>query len=297
MKPFAIASGTIVFSLTLAAGAATAQAQTVSRQITSEPVETIVSQGPNGTAVTRRILTPTPGVTTVAPSYVYDQAPLPDEALAPGYVESTQTLIRRPAPASRPSTVGVASTHTTATVRPSRPAATRTVTRTVVRTVVAPAVPSYAPLALTLPERQLFYRTIVQRDYVPAPAPYYGPPVVAQTEVVAPADYPLRTVYPTDYGYADYGYRPYGYGASDYGYRPYGYASSDYGYRERYAYRWDGVPLVVGARIPASVPLVAVPDWLALRIPAARPYSYAVLDNHVYLIDPATSIIVAEITP
>src|SRR5580704_9027424 len=63
MKPI----GTIAIGLTLVAGAAGAQAQTaVTRQITSEPVETVVTQGPNGTAVTRRILTPEPGFTTYA---------------------------------------------------------------------------------------------------------------------------------------------------------------------------------------------------------------------------------------
>ena len=68
-------------------------------------------------------------------------------------------------------------------------------------------------------------------------------------------------------------------------------------YRDRAAYRWDGAPLVVGARIPQSVPLVAVPEPVAARIPAARPYRYAVLDNRVYLVDPASGVIVAEITP
>ena len=69
--------------------------------------------------------------------------------------------------------------------------------------------------------------------------------------------------------------------------------------REPYrpVYRPDGVPLVVGARIPQSVPLVAAPEPVAARIPAAAPYSYAVIDNRVYLVDPASGVIVAEITP
>ena len=61
------------------------------------------------------------------------------------------------------------------------------------------------------------------------------------------------------------------------------------------AYRWDAVPLVVGARMPPSVPLVAVPEPLAARIPVVQSYSYAVLDNRVYLVDPSTGIIVATI--
>jgi hypothetical protein len=49
MKPIA----TIAVGLTLAAVAAAAQAQTVTRQISREPVETIVTQTPAGPAVTR----------------------------------------------------------------------------------------------------------------------------------------------------------------------------------------------------------------------------------------------------
>jgi len=36
---------------------------------------------------------------------------------------------------------------------------------------------------------------------------------------------------------------------------------------------------------------------IAARIPAAAPYSYAVIGDRVYLVDPATSLIVAAITP
>jgi hypothetical protein len=108
---------------------------------------------------------------------------------------------------------------------------------------------------------------------------------VPQTDVYAPppAGYPLRTVYPADDAYGDYAYDPY----------------HDRDYRDPYRAvpRWDGVPLVVGARIPPSLPLVAVPDPLAARIPVAGPYSYAVLDNRVYLVDPTTGVIVAVITP
>jgi hypothetical protein len=289
MKPFVTVAGPIALSLAFA-GIATAQTQeAVTRQTTSEPVETIETQGPSGTTATRRILTPTSS---------YAQAPLPPEALSPDYVESTHIRVIRPpaaaapaaaAPVARPSrarTVGVAATTATHTAKSSKPAVTRTVTRTVVRTVVAPpSAPSWAPVALTPADRLLVYRMIAQREYVPPPVPSYGPPVVAQTETVARADYPLRTIYPAD-GYTNYGYRPYGWSTLDYG----------FGYRDRYAYRWDGVPLAVGARIPASVPLYAVPEPVAARVPSARSYSYALLGNRVYLVDPATAIIVAEIT-
>jgi hypothetical protein len=289
MKTFAALTLGLAF-----AGAAAAQAQTVTHQITSEPVETTVIQGPNGPAVTRRILSPVPGVTTLAPPAYYEQAPLPPEALSPDFVETRQTTITRPAPAStrpvpastrpipasRPATVGVATqpatTRTVRTAKPARPIAPRIVSRTVTRTVAAP-VPSDAPLALNWADRDIIYRTLARRDYVPAPVPYYGPPVVAQTEIVPPPGYPPAAVYLAN-SYA------------------YGYAAPG-SYRDRYVYRWDGVPLVVGARIPASVPLVAVPEAVALQVPVTRPYSYALIDGRVYLVDPATSIIVADLTP
>jgi hypothetical protein len=278
MKPFVTFALPVALSLAFV-GIGTAQAQeAVTRRVTREPVETVVTQGPSDTTATRRTLTPTSS---------YAQAPLPPEALSPDYVEPTHTTVIRPptaaAPVARPSrarTLGVATTTATHTVKPSKLVVTRT------RAVAAPPpVPSWAPVALTPADRLLIYRAIAQREYVPPSMPYYGPPVVAQTETVARADYRLRTIYPAD-GYTGYGYRPYSWSSLDYG----------YGYRDRYAYRWDGVPLVVGARIPASVPLYAVPEPVAARVPTARPYTYALLGNRVYLVDPATAIIVAEIT-
>ena len=285
IKPVAISIGLLL----AAAGAATAQAQTtVTRQITREPVETTIIQNPNGTAVTQRILTPGPDFTTMPPPN-YVAPPLGGNALAPDYVEPLDTVTTRrvvvnpvPAPVP-PRTVGVAPRARSERVVTERRSAPRTVTRTVTRTVVLPPPPLDAPLALSVAERQAIYTGITRRElYYPAPAPAY-PPVVAQTEV-APADYPLRAIYPSDsYAYRDYAYR-------DYAYRP------DY-YRDRYVYHWDGVPLVIGGRMPASVALYGVPDWLAARIPSARPYSFARLDDRVYLVDPVTSIIVAEIAP
>jgi hypothetical protein len=90
--------------------------------------------------------------------------------------------------------------------------------------------------------------------------------------------YPLRAAYPAD----DY--------RSSYVYDPYHDE-----YRETYpASRWD--QLVVGARVPAGVPLYAVPRPVLASIPAAAPYNYALLDNRVFLVDPATGVIVAEVT-
>jgi hypothetical protein len=307
MKPIGIiAIGLTLGGLALVSGAAVAQAQTaVTRQITSEPVETVVTQGPNGTVVTRRILTPEPGVTTVAPPLAYP--PVAVQPLEPSYVEPAA-----PAPAPRRAT---ASRATTVGVSTRAPARTRTeTTRRVSERPVRPAVRAVAVppasgevLALSPAERQVIYRTVAQREYYPAPVPV-RPPVVAQTEVYAPVSrYPLRTVYPADDdAYRDAGYRDYSYGDygnPDYAYRGYAYREDHAYYRDDYldpyhtAYRWDGVPLVVGARIPPSVPLIAVPEPVVARIPVAAPYSYAVIENRVYLVDPATSVIVAVITP
>jgi hypothetical protein len=303
--------GTIAVGLALVAGAAPAQAQTaVTRQITSEPVETIVTQGPNGTAVTRRILTPEPGVSTFAPALEYP--PLSAAGLEAQYVEpAAPGYVTRRVTASRATTVGVSTrvpertrTEPTRRVgeRPARPA-----TRIV---AVAPA--AGQALALSPAQRQVIYRTVVQREYYPAPVVVPArPPVVAQTDIFAPPAvnrYPLRSIYSADDPYRDAGYRDYayaGYADRDYGDRDYAYrrdAYQDYAYRDdgyrdpyRTAYRWNGVPLVVGARMPPSVPLIAVPEPVAARVPAVGPYSYAVLDNRVYLVDPATGIIVAAI--
>jgi Protein of unknown function (DUF1236) len=279
MKPIASTSASIgtclALGLTLAATASAQTQTTVTRQITREPVETIVTQGPNGAAVTRRILTPEPGFTTLPPPPSYAAPPLGADALAPDYVEPVETVTTRrvvttaPAPAVPPSTVGTARSRT----RVARDRAVKTKTRVVTRTVVAPPPPPPpdAPLLLNPAERDIVYRGITQGPlYYPAP-PY--PPVVAQTEAY---DYPLRGTYPVDYGYADY----------------------DYAYQgPRYPFRWDGVPLVVGARMPPSVALYAMPDWMALRVPSTRGYVYARIDERLYLVDPTTSIIVAEIAP
>jgi hypothetical protein len=290
--------GIVTFGLALAAAPAIAQAQTaVTRQITSEPVETVVTQGPDGTAVTRRILSPEPGVSTFgAPPFAYP--PVAAEALGPDYVEPVAPALAtsRRVTESRVSTATPARTHTTTT----RPATARRVSTRPARTVAAVTVPAASDQALVLSpaQRQMIYRSVVQREAYPAPVPA-GPPVVAQTDFYAPpvvSGYPLRTIYPADHAYyGGSGYRDYAYGPAPYWSQD-PYRNQDYADPYHTAYRWDGVPLVVGARIPPSVPLVAVPQPVMARIPAIQPYSYAVLDNRVYLVDPATDIIVAEIT-
>jgi Protein of unknown function (DUF1236) len=289
MRPFGtftVAAFTV--SSALMAGGTIAQAQTaVTRQITSEPVETVVTQGPGGTAVTRRILRPEPGISTYA-SPPLEYPSVAAQALAPEYVEpAAPFLTTRRMTESRYSTAAPARSRV-ATIRGASQRPVRTVTRFVT------TAPSDQALVLSPTQRQVIYRTIVQREYYPTPVPAQ-PPMVARTDVYAPpppaAGYPLRTVYPADDAYGRSGYR-------DYASSPDPYRDQAYDDLDPYhtAYRWNGVPLVVGARIPQSVPLAAVPEQVVARVPAAQSYGYAVLDDRVYLVDPATNIIMAEIT-
>jgi hypothetical protein len=52
----------------------------------------------------------------------------------------------------------------------------------------------------------------------------------------------------------------------------------------------------VGKRLPRSVPLYAVPDNMVAQAPALRRYRYAMVDDRVFLVDPATYRIVADVT-
>ena len=53
--------------------------------------------------------------------------------------------------------------------------------------------------------------------------------------------------------------------------------------------------LTIGSRIPATVPIYAVPETLARQIPAVQPYRDAIVDDRVLLVDPVTNVIVAEL--
>ncbi|HLH96824.1 MAG TPA: hypothetical protein VKW08_17070 [Xanthobacteraceae bacterium] len=294
-KPF----GAGALGLSLILGMPIAQAQTVTRQITDEPVETTVTQYPDGTEVTRRILSPEPFIGgPVAPLGTY--APLSGAALGPQYVEPAAPVLtrRQTVTTSATSTVGAGTVGEAIPPAPrSHTKRTRTVTsHTTVATARAPhrAPPStvgFAPapppvsdaaLVLSPAQRQIIYRSVVEQQYIPPAAP----------------SYPLRTVYPADNAY------PYEPAPDDYSYASPYYPAATYAetypdYRDPYhpAYRWDGVPLVVGARMPVSVPLVLMPQPVVASVPIVQPYSYAYVDNHVYLVDPATRVIVAEVTP
>jgi hypothetical protein len=65
--------------------------------------------------------------------------------------------------------------------------------------------------------------------------------------------------------------------------------------RERVAPPQASVEYRVGTRIPANAQLYAVPQDLAVEVPAIRPYKYMVVNGRVMLVDPATSQVVAEL--
>ena len=66
--------------------------------------------------------------------------------------------------------------------------------------------------------------------------------------------------------------------------------------RERVAPARPTVEYRVGTRLPESVQLYAVPQEVAVEVPAMRSYKYMVVNNRVVLVDPATSEVVDELT-
>ncbi len=65
--------------------------------------------------------------------------------------------------------------------------------------------------------------------------------------------------------------------------------------RERAAPADATVEYRVGTRISEKSTLYAVPQEVAVEVPAIRSYKYMVVNNRVLLVDPATSQVVAEV--
>ena len=295
--------------LALLAGASLAQTQPgVSPQITHAVTDapTMVLPEPEGSAVTLRLLAPESGLTTYAPPPDH-YVPLAAAALTPEYVEAVApALILATAPARiAAATLGAGGnasdrTHSarseatrrdTTRVASTRPIPARTPSRRVAASAPggAAAVLSDQPLALSPARRQLVYRALAQR----ARLADRGGDLMPRIDPSIESSYPLRAIYPAD---DSYGRIVSASAARDYAHRALGYQDSALDPYQA-AYRRNGIPLVVGARVPASVPLLVLPERLAGRVPAARPYSYAVLDSRVLLVDPSTGIIVAAIAP
>jgi hypothetical protein len=56
------------------------------------------------------------------------------------------------------------------------------------------------------------------------------------------------------------------------------------------------VEYTVGARVPSATTLYPIPQDVAVEVPAVRNYRYMVINNRAWLVDPATSEIVAEVS-
>lgn len=250
-------------ALAVALGASPASAQTViSRTIAPEPVETVVTQSPSGTVVTRRPVEAPIAAPAIAPATtVVETVPDTVDAI------TTREVVRR------------AEVTRTAPRLMSRQVSARSeprVTRSKVVRKTTAVRTSHRPaprLALSSRERHIVYRTIIEREVVqrpeivvapavaPAPyvnpAPYVAPAPLVTRQVALPAPAPVI-------------------------------ADDDEVVVER--------PIAIGTVLPANVPLYALPQNVALGVPAIRSYSYAWIGGRAYLVDPATGIVVADVT-
>jgi len=138
-----------------------------------------------------------------------------------------------------------------------------------------PVDPVIEPLQLTPAQRTTIYRTIIPQGRGRAP-------IVRERIVTEPVVPTVRERIVTrpidDYAY-DYG--------PDYAYAPRRVAPADPYYDNAY---------VVGSRVPQTVRLEPLPPALVAEVPAVRPYRYMRYFDRVLLIDPVTSVVVADVT-
>ncbi len=147
----------------------------------------------------------------------------------------------------------------------------RIVTRPVVRenVVVQQSQPTFVtadPIDLSPNQRTLVYRTLVQQPatVVTEPAltsPYARPYVTTEPVVTAPGYVPSTT------------------GVGIVTDAPGGYVPAS--------------GIVLGTRIPASVPLYAMPAETIAAAPSLAAYRYALINGRVYLVDPRDGIVSA----
>ena len=256
-----LAASSLALALVLAANGASAQT-VITRSITTEPVETVVTQGPSGTIVTRRPIDAPRAVAPIA------QPAVPATAVietVPNTIDAitTREVVRR-GEATRAERALVTRE---VSARPAQRVTRTKVVRKTSRTTTTRAVPR---LALSPRERHIVYQTIVERQVVPrqqvmvgpsiAPAPYVAPAPLVQRQVALPAV--SQPIVPAD---------------------------------EEVIVQ-PSAPIVVGTVLPPNVPLYAVPQNVSLSIPATRSYSYAWLGGRAYLVEPATGVVVADVT-
>jgi hypothetical protein len=65
--------------------------------------------------------------------------------------------------------------------------------------------------------------------------------------------------------------------------------------RERVKPAQQTVEYRVGARVPSGVELYTVPQEVVTEVPAVKTYKYMVVNDRVWLVDPNTSEVVAEV--
>jgi hypothetical protein len=53
--------------------------------------------------------------------------------------------------------------------------------------------------------------------------------------------------------------------------------------------------IVVGAPLPATVPVYAMPPTAVARVPNASAYRYAYVNDQILLVDPNTNIVLATL--
>lgn len=307
LVPRSIAPRMLAVAAALLSGTALANAQTViSREVSNEPVETVITSGPAGITVTRRplqtmaapVVSTTPVFPTYGPSgeaYLQSWAPAPT-GWAPAYTAPPAVAVAPPAPVGggvsvRPyggpyvETVPVDPTRTVVveeSVDDPVPAPTVRTVRRGTPPIMARAVEpeptrtsrtrtvrrvTAEPMALAPTQRAVIYRTLGQQaSYDPAT---------------------LDRVTPT---YA----QPYGqsWGQPAYA-QPYGWQPGYAGYAAVPTTR--AVTYTVGSVVPDSVTLAPVPRRIATQIPQTRGYQYAVVNGRVLLIDPSTGTVVADV--
>jgi hypothetical protein len=278
----------IAFGLALACGAATAHAQTViSRQITDEPVETVITRTPTGTIVTKRplpaapIAAPSPGVVEVRP-YGSAVAPYPPAFAGEttGVGPAVETL-----PAVETVATGTTATRRVTTARAERRTVAKAVTRTPTRarTVATTRTRTVrrtvsAPLDLTPAQQRVVYQTVVDRRvYAPAAPVAVAPPATVYTAPAVTGTYAVSEDVLGSYAAVE--------PAPAYAVAPYPAAARVY--PARYA---------VGSVLPRTVALAPLPDQVVLQIPSTQGYHYALVNDRVLLVDPITGVIVADVT-
>jgi uncharacterized protein DUF1236 len=296
-------------AVALALVAGTADAQTVmERQITSEPVETIIERGPAGTVITRRPLdTSVPGAATRLPSDTFVSEPIDTRIESRETTGVSAARIEPPAAAATVQRATVRRRPADATPRPARTASRQAVRKTTTQrgpiaqrtrmratpVRAAPVAATPAPM-LTAAQRSRIYQTVIrervvprtfitERVVTPGPIPIITPPVVRERVIeqviTDPASDPfvterIVTAPPRE----TFGAAPFVPFATE------GAVTTQ-----------AAIDLTVGSRVPATVPIYALPETLARQVPAARPYRYVIVDDRVLLVDPLTNVVVAEL--